>query len=467
MADTLAAAAATAAAGAGADPSTATLQPALGDGGRPKVLILTGPTAVGKTKASLALAARLGGEIISADSVQVYRGLDIGSDKIRPEERQGIPHHLLDVLDPSEDFSAGDFFAAARRAAEDILRRGKTPIVVGGTGFYLRWFIHGKPSTPMATAASEAAAAARIEQACTEAAAARGGGDLSPEERWAAAVALVESLGDAATAERLRGEFNNQYRLLRVVDILLQSGGKPLADLDLNEERPTDYDCRCFFLHRPRLELYRRIDARVEEMVAGGLLQECQMLLDSGIQPNSNCGSRAIGYRQGLEFLQRCHADPAGITEQAVIELVKQVQAASRKLCHRQMTWFRDEEMFRWIDATAGEEAVLAEMLECWAAPQHEGGCGNSGRLTKAEEQEMKRYVAKLRLFYKGSEATQAAVAEAAALVAARAGSGAAAAAEGGAGDQQAAGEAQAAGEEQAASAQQQAAAPAVAAPVP
>lgn len=165
------------------------------------------------------------------------------------------------------------------------------------------------------------------------------------------------------------------------------------------------------------------------------------MLLDAGLQPNSNCGSRAIGYRQGLEFLQRCHADPAGVTEQAVIELVKQVQAASRKLCHRQMTWFRDEEMFRWIDATAGEEAVLDELLERWAAPRHEGGCGNSGRLTKAEEQEMKRYVPKLRLFYKGAEATTAAVAEAEALIAARAGSAAAAAAETGADGQQAAGE--------------------------
>lgn len=303
MADTAAASAASGGAGAAPAPAHTSAahhaSAALGDGSRPKVLILTGPTAVGKTKASLALAAELGGEIISADSVQVYRGLDIGSDKarsracrqadsarnpfaeavrehhieraalmphrrrlpclltwvlarrvvlasamsvpplppccrsrprwrtpqIRPEERQGIPHHLLDVLDPSEDFSAGDFFVAARRAAEDILQvrkrrtlltlrlensprsfiftqaacrrtrnpaskrrraplpqlalttslpvglvpvqRGKVPIVVGGTGFYLRWFIHGKPNTPVATAASEAVAAARLEQVGT------------------------------------------------------------------------------------------------------------------------------------------------------------------------------------------------------------------------------------------------------------------------------------------------------------
>ncbi|PRW59253.1 tRNA dimethylallyltransferase 9 [Chlorella sorokiniana] len=392
---------------------------------RPKVLILTGPTAVGKTKASLALAEALGGEIISADSVQVYRRLDIGSDKIRPEEQRGIPHHLIDVLDPEAEFSAGDFFTLARSAAEDILRRGRTPIVVGGTGFYLRWFIHGKPATPGATPASEAAAHERLEQAYAEAAAAAGkaAADLAPEERWAAGCALIDALGDAASAERLRGERNNQYRLLRVVDILLQTGGRTLAELDLDAQRPTDYDCRCFFLHRPRAELYRRIDGRVEEMMAGGLLTECQeVLLDAGIAPNSNCASRAIGYRQAGEALQRWHADPESLTEQSVIQAVQAVQAASRQLCHKQMTWFRDEELFRWIDATQGEEAVLAEMLQRWAAPQHEGGCGDSGRLTKEQEREMRRYVTKLRLYYKGSPEMQKTLEEARQLVAARAG---------------------------------------------
>ena len=299
------------------------------------------------------------------------------------------------MLDPAQDFSAGDFFVLARRAAEEILQvgagqwrncqrccwgliasgvllarfyhwnatapllllllllllaalllqRGKTPIVVGGTGFYLRWFILGKPTTPAASAASEAAAAARLEEAYSVAASAAGVplAELGAEERWAAGVALVEALGDAGSAERLRGEPNNQYRMHRVVDILLQSGGRPLAggraggvlsggcrgcgsvahpavpvrapdravsrqhhravitllsahlppllpacsarpppalpclpcpaDQNLDAERPTDYDCRCFFLHRPRLELYRRIDGRVEEMVAGGLLK--------------------------------------------------------------------------------------------------------------------------------------------------------------------------------------------------
>ncbi|GAB4815723.1 hypothetical protein N2152v2_002769 [Parachlorella kessleri] len=195
-----------------------------GPGLKPKVLILTGPTAVGKTKASLALAERLNGEIISADSVQVYRGLDVGSDKIpvaerrsiphhlldilEPQamipmaERRGIPHHLLDILEPSQDFSAGDFYRLARQAAAEVLQRGRTPIVVGGTGFYLRWFIFGRPATPAASPQSEANARERLEQAYAVARAAAGGRELSEAEKWEAGVAVVEALGDPESATR-------------------------------------------------------------------------------------------------------------------------------------------------------------------------------------------------------------------------------------------------------------------------
>lgn len=113
-----------------------------------KIFIITGPTAVGKSKLGVALAKHLDGEVISADSVQVYNKLDVGSDKITVEDRQGVPHHLIDILEPTKEFSAGDFYHAARAAAADIISRGKVPIVVGGTGFYLRWFIFGKAYTP-------------------------------------------------------------------------------------------------------------------------------------------------------------------------------------------------------------------------------------------------------------------------------------------------------------------------------
>jgi tRNA A37 N6-isopentenylltransferase MiaA len=113
-----------------------------------KIVIITGPTAVGKSKLGVALAKQINGEVISADSVQVYNKLDIGSDKITMEDRQGVPHHLIDILEPAEEFSAGDFYSAARASAAEIISRGKVPIVLGGTGFYLRWFMFGKASTP-------------------------------------------------------------------------------------------------------------------------------------------------------------------------------------------------------------------------------------------------------------------------------------------------------------------------------
>lgn len=369
---------------------------------KPKVLVLTGPTAVGKTAVSLQLAKRLGGEIISADSVQVYKGLDVGSDKIPVSQRMGIPHHLIDILDPSDEFSAGDFYHKARQATADILSRGKTPIVVGGTGFYLRWFILGKPSTPPATQKSEEAAHEALNDAWT-ALQRKLGRDLEDEERWGAGVEVVEKLGDIETAKRLKSEPNNYYRLIRVVDILLQSPGKTLEELNLNEAAPLDYDFRCYFLSRPREQLYRRIDARVEDMMLSGLMDEVRReLVVRGLEPDTNCATRAIGYRQALNFLK----SPEKITEQRVIQLAKDIQTASRKLCHRQLSWFRDDTMFRWIDACRlSNDGVVNNIVELWNAPAHAGGCDlPHGRLTEEEKKAMKRYVTKMTKLLPGSD---------------------------------------------------------------
>ncbi|EIE19274.1 isopentenyl transferase, partial [Coccomyxa subellipsoidea C-169] len=314
---------------------------------KPQVIILTGPTAVGKTNAALALAERIGGEIISADSVQVYSGLDVGSDKILLAERRGIPHHLLDILSPKEEFSAGDFYTLARTATADILQRGKVPIVAGGTGFYLRWFIHGKPQTPVSTAQTAKEVEALLEQVS--------------EERWEVGIAKIAALGDPASAEReVPG---NYYRLNRVLEILLGTGGRPLAELNLDTGAPLDYDFRCFFLNRPRLELYRRIDARCEEMVVGGLLQEAAWLLDQGLTPDEKCAARAIGYRQAMEFLIRCRADAAHITGDNLVQMVRDIQRASRNLCHRQLSWFRDEPLFRWVEAGREPADIVDDII--------------------------------------------------------------------------------------------------------
>ena len=257
-------------------------------------------------------------------------------------ERQGIPHHLIDIMDPKDDFSAGDFYYAARDAIEDVLKRGKTPMVVGGTGFYLKWLVCGKPSTPIATKESEENVRLALEQAFEKAAKEKKGIQieedqhekellLTMEEKWKAGVELVRQLGDTEAANRLEHqETNNWYRMNRVLDILMQRPGKTLAELDADAATPPDYDFRCIFLHRPRITLYRRIDERVEHMLCQGLLTEtAEKLTSKGLEPDTNCATRAIGYRQAMKYLQRLHSleDPSeAITEKEIVRFYTTVE---------------------------------------------------------------------------------------------------------------------------------------------
>lgn len=364
-----------------------------------KVLVITGPTAVGKTSTSIQIAKMLNGEIISADSVQVYRGLDIGSAKITKDEMDGVPHHCIDIMDPQEEFSAGLFHSIATSTIDEILERGKTPIVVGGTGFYLKWLIDGRPSTPASTKESEKTVQERLAACFEEKAHAIGVASvdmLTQDDRWLAGVNLVRMLGDEETADRLLyQEVYNWYRMNRVVDILLQAPGKTLADLDA-ESGNSNYEFRCFYLVRDRVEMYRRIDERVESMIMEGLLTETVKKL-SHVEVNSNCATRAIGYRQTLMFFERMHRKKledihVQCTYDDIIELVKDIQSASRQLCHKQMKWFRKEDKFRWINATGDS---VNDILRFW----NDEGCGESdgmgckkARLTKEEERELRLY---------------------------------------------------------------------------
>eukprot|EP00884_Botryococcus_braunii_P023627 jgi/Botrbrau1/9949/Bobra.0012s0044.1 len=370
---------------------------------KPKVVIITGPTAVGKTAASIALAHQLGGEIISADSVQVYRGLDIGSDKISKEERQGIPHHLIDILSPTVDFSAGDFYMLARDATAQIIQRGRVPIVVGGTGFYLRWYVHGPPTTPRSAPAAHDRAQALLNQAWQEAEIQKGA-PLTLEERWEVATALVAKLGDPVAADKLKEVPNNMYRLLRILEIVLQTG-RPLAEMDLDTSAPLDYDFRCFFLNRPRASLYRRIDARCECIVADGLLQEALMLLEEGVGLEQTCASRGIGYRQAMIALSAWLNDPASISESSLEEVVSNIQAATRNLCHRQIKWFRNDPLYRWIDAARHPDEVASEIAAAVCQDTHDpGDVQERGVLSKEQYRELRTYVTSLRLLGPGPE---------------------------------------------------------------
>jgi tRNA dimethylallyltransferase len=230
-----------------------------GAGERIKVVVISGPTAVGKSALAerLAMAVEGGGEIISADSVQVYTGMDIGSNKPTDDEMAAVPYHLINLLPPTQEYSAADFADGARRAILDISSRGKLPIVVGGTGFYIQWLIYGRPGAPPPTPEAASAAQAEIDGL---------GGD------WDAGIKRCAEV-DPAYAKTLPA--NDWYRLRRVLEVF-HTCGKPVSSF----ERPTgkqisygdvpsllagsDFDFRCFFLFRPRLDLFNDIDYRCE-----------------------------------------------------------------------------------------------------------------------------------------------------------------------------------------------------------
>lgn len=333
--------------------------------------MISGPTGAGKSRLALELAKRLNGEIISADSVQVYRGLDVGSAKPSLMDRKEVPHHLVDILHPSEDYSVGQFFEDAREKTRDILNSERVPIVAGGTGLYLRWFIYGKPDVPKAS--REIASEVYSELM-----------DLQRNGDWDAAVQLVVKAGDSK-AQSLAA--NDWYRLRRSLEIIKSSGSPPSAfhvPYDSFREQPSsvdhshdvnsssdgskenkskglDFEFICFFLSSQRLELYRSIDLRCEDMLLGsdGILSEARWLLDNGLLPNSNSATRAIGYRQAMEYLVTCREQGGRSSPQEFYAFLSEFQKASRNFAKRQMTWFRNELIYHWLDASRPLEMVL------------------------------------------------------------------------------------------------------------
>ncbi|KAJ4847165.1 tRNA dimethylallyltransferase 9 [Turnera subulata] len=339
---------------------------------REKVIVISGPTGSGKSRLALELAKRLNGEIISADSVQVYRGLDVGSAKPSPIERKQVPHHLVDILDPREDYSVGQFFEDARQTTRDILNRGRVPIVAGGTGLYLRWFIYGKPDVPKAT--PEIASEVYSELA-----------ELQKKWDWDGAVQLVLKAGDTS-AQLL--PVNDWRRLQRRLEIIKASGSPSSAfevpyhsfkqkfdktstegylenssgdGAEQLKSKDLSYEFICFFLSSPRSDLYRSIDYRCEDMLSGvdGILSEAKLLLDMGLLPNTSSATRAIGYRQAMEYLLRCREQGGRSSPAEFYAFLSDFQRASRNFAKRQMTWFRNEHIYHWLDASKPLEKVL------------------------------------------------------------------------------------------------------------
>ena len=353
-----------------------------------KVLVLTGPTAIGKSAAAVRAAtldASSTYEIVSCDSVQVYDGLDVGSGKVTMDERGGVAHHLLSARDPRARDDAENSYDASRyyddcvRALDDIHARGNRAIVVGGAGMYLKWLTDGKPGAP----ASSARGRARAERAVEEARA-RGG--------WTAAKEALATMGGGKTAASLHE--NDWYRMTRAYEIALETGRDPS---DFEASRPeTRFDFRCFFMSAPRVELYRKIDARVEGMMVGGIVDEAAWLLDSGLAPGENIPARSIGYRQAMEFLADAAAGKRVVDETSVLGLVNEIQMLNRAYAKRQFTWFRGEERYAWVDASGDSDDVARRVLREFERDEHRGGGEEIADLTKEELNALKRYRPKL-----------------------------------------------------------------------
>ena len=285
------------------------------------VLCVVGPTASGKTKMAVALARWLNGEVVSVDSMQIYRGMTIGTAAPTAEEMEGVPHHMIAVADPAEQWSAARFCQAADACIQDILSRGKLPVLAGGTGLYLDALIRGDDFAPGSQGGE-----VRLR--------------LQRELREQGPEALLERLRtvDPETAGRLH--LRDEKRILRALEIYEQTG-EPMSLRDRRgRQRPDRYEAVYIGLSfRDRADLRERIDRRVDEMVRRGLLQEVQALLDGGL-PRDATALQAIGYKQFLAV-----ADGAATADQAVEE----VKLRSRQYAKRQLTWLRRNPAIHWI----------------------------------------------------------------------------------------------------------------------
>lgn len=286
-----------------------------------KVVCVVGPTACGKTTLGVLLAKQYGGEVVSVDSMQIYRGMTIGTAAPTAEEMEGVPHHMIAVADPAEQWSAARFCQAADACIQDILSRGKLPVLAGGTGLYLDALIRGDDFAPGSQGGE-----VRLR--------------LQRELREQGPEALLERLRtvDPETAGRLH--LRDEKRILRALEIYEQTG-EPMSLRDRRgRQRPDRYEAVYIGLSfRDREDLRRRIDRRVDDMVRQGLLQEVQDLLDSGL-PRDATALQAIGYKQFLAV-----ADGAATTDQAVEE----VKLRSRQYAKRQLTWLRRNPDIHWI----------------------------------------------------------------------------------------------------------------------
>lgn len=305
------------------------------------LLILTGPTAVGKTALSIQLAKAVGGEIVSADSMQVYRHMDIGSAKVTEEEMEGIPHYLIDVLDPQDDFNVATFQTLARQAMDEIYSHGNIPIITGGTGFYIQALLYDidfKENNEKNPIRKE------LEQLAKEL------GDKAPGS-------LHEKLShiDPEAARQIHA--NNIKRVIRAIEYFEQTGEKISEHNEEMHQKESPYNFLYYVLTRDRKTLYERIDKRVDIMIANGLVKEIEKLKAMGCH-RGQTSMQGLGYKEILDYL-----DGSCTLDEAVYILKRD----TRHFAKRQLTWFRRERDVRWLDLDryqGNTDLILKDILK-------------------------------------------------------------------------------------------------------
>lgn len=302
------------------------------------LIILTGPTAVGKTKASIGLAKAIGGEIISADSMQVYRHMDIGSAKITKEEMADVPHYLIDVLEPEEEFHVVRFQQMAKAAMADMYSRGKIPIIVGGTGFYIQALLYDIDFTENE---GDSVYREKLEALAKEKGAAYLHGQL----------AMV----DPKSAEEIHA--NNIKRVIRALEFYHQTGQKISEHNERERQKESHYQF-CYFVLNDRREcLYERIDQRVDQMIRNGLVQEVQTLKERGCTKQM-VSMQGLGYKEIFSYLEG---------DCSLEEAVYIIKRDTRHFAKRQLTWFKRERDVIWVqkdELNYDDKKLLQSLLE-------------------------------------------------------------------------------------------------------
>ena len=284
-----------------------------------QLIILTGPTAVGKTSLSIRLAKRIGGEIISADSMQVYRGLDIGSAKIMPDQMDGVRHHLIDVLDPQESFDVTMFQHLAKDAIQDIRKRGHIPILVGGTGFYIQSVVYDI--------------------------------DFTQQDPYRLHEMLKQVDPDAAA----KIHPNNNRRTIRALEFWRQTGERISQHNQKEREKESPYLFCYFVLTQDRAKIYEKIDLRVDQMLEDGLEGEVRSLKTLGLTPDMT-SMKGLGYAEMLRYLS------GDIPYEEAVRLIKR---NTRHFAKRQLTWFRRNDQIRWLKVGYSNKVdKLSEKIE-------------------------------------------------------------------------------------------------------